>query len=1042
MNRPRIFVSAVSAELLTTRRAVAATIRTLGFDPVSQDDFPTGYGELRQWLREQIDTCEGLVQIIGQTYGAEPPAVDPSYGRISYTQFEFLYASEQRKKTWVIIAGDPCHRDKPVAELDLPEDLRHPDPAGYQAERRQLQNHYLERLKLENHLWHSVASDPEIQNVVLRLRNELGALRERTERHQRRLARAVTAVLAGLLLLAAGGWQAYHRLHKEVREAGVVDTAKIRSHLLKTVEETHRRELAGAETVADWKDRQRFREAAEAAHAGRLARIDELAASFAEIEGRGQTTGVFQEMTRILSEQGVDEAIAFVASRRGSILKKVQARTAAARERNRAELQTLLKTAALHEQKSQSTEADSLYGEILAAEPDWPEALHAAVWFHVNQGNTASTYTTSEAANRQFGEAYRLSQRLVSVNSTNLNWQRDLAVSLNNVGKVRRSQGDLAGALESYQESLDIMRKLAAQDAKNAGWQRDLMVSLDRIGDVRQAQADLAGALESYRESLDIMRNLTAQDVKNAGWQRDLAVSLNNVGKVRRSQGDLAGALESYRESLDIMRKLTAQDAKNAGWQRDLTESLDNVGDVRQAQGDLAGALESHQESLDIMRKLTEQDAKNAGWHRDLAVSLNNVGKVRRSQGDLAGALESYQESLDIMRKLAAQDAKNASWQFNLTVSLNKVGEVRQAQGDLAGALESYRESLDIMRKLTAQDAKNAGWQRNLSVSLDNVGDVRQAQADLVGALESYRESLDIMRKLTAQDAKHAGWQRDLTMCLDRIGDVRQTQGDLAGALESYRESLDIRRKLTAQDAKNAGWRRSLCVSLKKMALLAKKRKAWREAREWFLEELTTADHLFENSVAAEAGQFRANILRPLVECDLALKDPASALSHQTRLVELCRKIKKPLELAEALNTQAGMFAQLGRYPEACEAARESLTFAAKASNVNEQWLSDANGNFCWFGTLSGRHTEALPAGEKAVALLKDDQPCAARLNLAHSRLFNGQFEKAKAIYTQYLGQAFRDGRQWNDKLRHDFKLFRESGITHPDLAKIEALLK
>ena len=61
MNRPRLFLSAVSEELSTARQNVAATVGTLGYDPVSQDDFPTGYGELRQWLREQIDSCEGII---------------------------------------------------------------------------------------------------------------------------------------------------------------------------------------------------------------------------------------------------------------------------------------------------------------------------------------------------------------------------------------------------------------------------------------------------------------------------------------------------------------------------------------------------------------------------------------------------------------------------------------------------------------------------------------------------------------------------------------------------------------------------------------------------------------------------------------------------------------------------------------------------------------------------------------------------------------------------------------------------------------------
>ena len=109
---------------------------------------------------------------------------------------------------------------------------------------------------------------------------------------------------------------------------------------------------------------------------------------------------------------------------------------------------------------------------------------------------------------------------------------------------------------------------------------------------------------------------------------------------------------------------------------------------------------------------------------------------------------------------------------------------------------------------------------------------------------------------------------------------------------------------------------------------------------------------------------------------------------------------------------------------------------------MNEQRLSDASSALCWYSTLSGKHDKALAAGEKAVALLKDDKARLARLNFAHALLFNGQFDKASAIYSQYLGQSFEDGRKWNEELHGDFKLLRAQGHTHPDMAKIEALLK
>ena len=70
------------------------------------------------------------------------------------------------------------------------------------------------------------------------------------------------------------------------------------------------------------------------------------------------------------------------------------------------------------------------------------------------------------------------------------------------------------------------------------------------------AQGDLAGALKSYRDSLAIKERLAQSDPGNAGWQRDLSVSYNRVGNAQMAQGDLAGALKSYRDGLTIIERL------------------------------------------------------------------------------------------------------------------------------------------------------------------------------------------------------------------------------------------------------------------------------------------------------------------------------------------------------------------------------------------------------------------------------------------------------------------------------------------------------
>ena len=98
--RPLIFISAVSQELRSARQLVANTLTFLGYDPIWQDIFGTSEGDLLGVLRKQISRCNGVVQLVGCCYGAEPPQPTEEFGRVSYTQYEALYTRKIGKKVW------------------------------------------------------------------------------------------------------------------------------------------------------------------------------------------------------------------------------------------------------------------------------------------------------------------------------------------------------------------------------------------------------------------------------------------------------------------------------------------------------------------------------------------------------------------------------------------------------------------------------------------------------------------------------------------------------------------------------------------------------------------------------------------------------------------------------------------------------------------------------------------------------------------------------------------------------------------------------
>ncbi len=116
--------------------------------------------------------------------------------------------------------------------------------------------------------------------------------------------------------------------------------------------------------------------------------------------------------------------------------------------------------------------------------------------------------------------------------------------------------------------------RLAAADPGNSEWQRDLSVSHNRIGDVCRAQGNLAGALESYEAGLAIAERLAAADPGNAQWQMDLATSHVKLAEAGYSASDHYSAALAIVRTLQSSGRLAPVDA----WKvQDLEERLEKT---------------------------------------------------------------------------------------------------------------------------------------------------------------------------------------------------------------------------------------------------------------------------------------------------------------------------------------------------------------------------------------------------------------------------------------------------------------------------------
>jgi tetratricopeptide (TPR) repeat protein len=330
--------------------------------------------------------------------------------------------------------------------------------------------------------------------------------------------------------------------------------------LLESVERTRQAALADAQKAKGWQERERLRQAAEKVYAGSVSRIDELAASFAEIEGTAKSSQVFDEMTRILAEEGVDQARAYADTQRPGILEEVKARKAAASEKNRADLLPLLKSAQLLADRNQPAEAERHFAEIIDLEPDWPDARNAFAWFLIQRGEVIEPVE----GNAKLREAVQICQGTLALNQrakSPQEWartQNNLGIAFQELGT--RSVGKeghklLEDAITAFRSALEVRTKADlpqdwAMTQNNLG---GALCDLGRRSGAEEGRRLLADAVAAFRSALEVYTK--------ADLPQDWALTQNSLGvALRELGGQLEGeeSLKTLRESVDLLREVVS----------------------------------------------------------------------------------------------------------------------------------------------------------------------------------------------------------------------------------------------------------------------------------------------------------------------------------------------------------------------------------------------------------------------------------------------------------------------------------------------------
>lgn len=350
-----------------------------------------------------------------------------------------------------------------------------------------------------------------------------------------------------------------------------------------------------------------------------------------------------------------------------------------------------------HHEAGRLSEAEAIYRQILAVQPQHAEVHHliGVIAHQRGQDEMAVEWIRraielgggSAVAYSNLGEAYRALSRLddaLAAYGRALQLKPDLVAGHFNIGVTLCIIGRMEEAAESFQRVVEL-------DPGYADAHRNLGFCLEKRG-------ELAGAIESYRRSLRL--------------QPDVAETYFNLGVAMTRQGQLEEALIAYRRAAELKPNY-AEAHYNLGM------ALFGSGDLPRAKDSFLRALESNPSYVDahynlgnVLHEMGRLDEAENAYQLALSLdpnhspALNNLGNLYKTEGRLEEAVVAYRRALK-------GDPSNAGLQSNVILVLHYMSGVapevmaeeqarwnRQFADLLKADITAHRNSRDPERRL------------------------------------------------------------------------------------------------------------------------------------------------------------------------------------------------------------------------------------------------------------------------------------------------------------------------------------------------------
>lgn len=295
----------------------------------------------------------------------------------------------------------------------------------------------------------------------------------------------------------------------------------------------------------------------------------------------------------------------------------------------------------------------------------------------------------------------------------------ELAATLNNLGEVLRSLGELREAEDLLNASLKMKESFLGGDDADPNVLLSIAGTLSDLGGIALARGDLQFARDYLTRALRTRERFLSDDAD------DLAAAFSNLGYVDHEEGNIPAAEEKYLRALAIYQRTAPGSATCAA-------VLGNLGNAAYDRKDLATADTLYHQSIAILEKVSPGSL-------DLAKAYNNYGNILVAKGQPESGRQNHLRAKTIYERLAPES-------LDLALVLNSMGTVALDQRQFDAAQSFFAQAVGIIEL----------QRRRIRVTEARAFLVGARMSEYTGLIRAYLGQKDYAHALEAIERAHA----------------------------------------------------------------------------------------------------------------------------------------------------------------------------------------------------------------------------------------------------------------------------------------------